>query len=107
MSATQVPFALPVRALDHSNFNCPCIVDVNNFLVCFAFTMGGAEEVSDCINNHAALVEALRAAQSVLWMAEKYAEDGGSRGPEIGDYEDAMKKIDAADELLRKAGEGK
>jgi hypothetical protein len=41
-----------------------------------------------------ALVTALRAAKSVLWMAERYAESGGS--PELDDYTAAEELITTA-----------
>jgi hypothetical protein len=42
------------------------------------------------------LAAALRAASSILWMAEKYAEAGGSRGPEMRDYTEAAETVEAA-----------
>lgn len=36
----------------------------------------------------------LSAAKSVLWMAEKYAEAGGSNGPEMREYKAVMKVLD-------------
>ena len=48
------------------------------------------------------LKEALEAADSILWMAERYAESGGSRGPEMRDFLAANKVIQAA--LGRDAG---
>lgn len=35
----------------------------------------------------------LNAAKSLLWMAEKYAEAGGSNGPEMREYRAAMEII--------------
>lgn len=42
------------------------------------------------------LLEALQAADRILWMAEKYAEGGGSGGPEQRDYDEAAPLIKAA-----------
>lgn len=42
------------------------------------------------------LVNALRAANSILWMAEKYAEAGGSGGQEMVDYSEAAPIIESA-----------
>jgi len=46
------------------------------------------------------LLEALKAAQSILWMAEQYAESGGLNGPEMRDFKEAEPLIYAA---IRKA----
>ena len=42
-----------------------------------------------------ALEKKLQAAKSILWMAERYAEGGGSNGPEIREYEEAIKIIES------------
>lgn len=47
-----------------------------------------------------AMLEALHAAESVLWMAEEYAKAGGSGGPEMREFKSAVELIDAA---IRKA----
>ena len=36
---------------------------------------------------------ALEAANGVMWMARQYAEGGGSRGPEMRDFEDAEERM--------------
>ena len=41
------------------------------------------------------LIEKLSNAESILWMAEKYAEAGGSGGPEMREFNDAMKVIES------------
>lgn len=41
------------------------------------------------------LREALDAAASVMWMAEKYAEGGGSDGPEMQDFTWANCKVES------------
>lgn len=63
-----------------------------------------AEFIVSAVNAHAAniariaeLEKALDAAKSILWMAEKYAEGGGSHSGEMRDYLEATEKIDAAD----------
>lgn len=47
-------------------------------------------------NNFYALLRALKAADSILWMAEKYAEAGGSGGQEMQDF-------NKANEIIQKA----
>jgi hypothetical protein len=47
------------------------------------------------------LREALVAAENVMWMAESYAEAGGSGGPEWRDYTSAVNTIAAARAALR------
>lgn len=42
------------------------------------------------------LLEALRTAESILWMAENYADAGGRGGPEWRDYEPAAAQIRSA-----------
>jgi hypothetical protein len=42
------------------------------------------------------LVTALRAAESILWMAERYADAGGTHGIEMSEYEPAAALIRAA-----------
>lgn len=49
------------------------------------------------------LREALEAANGVMWMAEAYAEGGGSRGPEMRDYREAEELVSAA--LAARGGE--
>ena len=49
----------------------------------------------------AELAAALKAADSILWMAERYAEAGGTYSIEMEEYEVAEKAIHAA---LAKAG---
>lgn len=39
---------------------------------------------------------ALDAAQSIFWMAEAYADGGGSHGPERRDYDEAVSIVRAA-----------
>lgn len=39
---------------------------------------------------------AYEAAISLLWMAEKYAEGGGTHGPEMRDFEEAQRLISEA-----------
>lgn len=36
---------------------------------------------------------AYEAAKTLLWMAEKYAEGGGTHGPEMRDFEEAQRLI--------------
>lgn len=43
------------------------------------------------------LLAKLDAAKSLLWMAERYAEGGGSRGVEMHEYSEAMKIIEGSD----------
>lgn len=45
------------------------------------------------LDSHERLREQFEAAFSLLWMAENYAEGGGSRGPEMRDYREAMATI--------------
>lgn len=42
------------------------------------------------------LLAALHAADSVMWMAEEYADAGGTYGPEMRDYKAAKAKVDKA-----------
>ncbi len=46
------------------------------------------------------LYDALEAAKLILWMAEKYAESGGSHGVEMSEFQPVKEKVDAA---LKKA----
>lgn len=41
------------------------------------------------------LAEQQEAARSIMWMAEQYAEGGGSQGPEMADYLAAKETLDA------------
>lgn len=43
-----------------------------------------------------ALRAACEAAQGILWMAEAYAQGGGSHGPEMADYDVAAVALSAA-----------
>ena len=45
---------------------------------------------TDCVDDWPCVYAKLEAAKSILWMAEKYAEGGGSRGPEMRDYQAAI-----------------
>ena len=60
-----------------------------------------ADEARRARESEAALRKALKAAERILWMAEKYAEDGGSGGPEMRDYTEAIEEITT---LKAKAG---
>lgn len=52
--------------------------------------------IHDIKERNAKLVEALKAADSIMWMAKEYAEAGGRHGPEQRDYDEVMPVIQAA-----------
>lgn len=58
MSATQVPFALPVSVYEPKTAEGWWVLDAFNNIAVRCDTVDHAEFVSACINNHAALVEA-------------------------------------------------
>ena len=93
MSDTKtVPIALPCKAI-HKAF----IQDEHGTLEVMVYDGGEKRDyVLRAINSHERLVEAVKLADSILWMAEKYAEGGGSNGPEMQDYRPAEQAIRAA-----------
>jgi hypothetical protein len=65
-------------------------------LVSEAEARANAELIVRAVNAHDDLVAALKGAESILWMAESYAEAGGSGGPEMREYAPVAEMIRAA-----------
>jgi hypothetical protein len=52
-------------------------------------------KIDSLIAERNAALKALRTADSILWMAERYADSGGSNGPEMRDYKEVQAQVDA------------
>jgi hypothetical protein len=61
-----------------------------------------AQRAADLQARLDAAENAIEALRSILWMAERYAEGGGSHGIEMEDYRTAADKLAEYDEARRR-----
>lgn len=85
----------------------PCVAvrdeDLDGIVLARNHLRALVEEVIGRTAEATALRGALETAERILWMAERYAEDGGTHGPEARDYREAVEDIDRGKRLAAEA----